>query len=60
MDDKNCFLCLILNRDISEGTCFDIHMVVAGEAPTWSAPEEIYQVEGYVQLCKKCPYHHND
>lgn len=59
MDIEYPVRCPILKREISEGVCFDVHMVVAGEAPIWSAPEEIQNVEGYKQLCINCPYHRN-
>ncbi len=51
---------LMNNEPISDGTCFDIHMVVLGEAPKWTAPKEVYKVKDYVEVYNKCKYHRND
>ena len=45
---------------IDIGTCFDIHMVVCGEAPKRTAPSCIYENEDYVDICNNCPYHRDD
>ena len=47
-------------KDIDEGTCFDIHMVVEGNTPKWTAPEEIYQHDDYVNICRNCKFHRDD
>ena len=46
---------LMGNQKIDMGTCFDIHMVVCGEAPKRTAPKEIYQHKNYVEICENCP-----
>ncbi len=51
---------LMGNQKIDMNTCFDIHMVVCGEAPKWTAPKEIYQYKNYVEICENCPYHRED
>ena len=51
---------LMGNQKIDMGTCFDIHMVVCGEAPKRTAPKEIYQHKNYVEICENCPYHRED
>jgi hypothetical protein len=52
--------CPLMNKKIEENTCFDIHMVVSGEAPKYTAPEEIFNVLNYQSVCKNCKYHRND
>jgi hypothetical protein len=47
-------------REIDIGTCFDIHMVVEGTAPKYTAPKEIYNHEDYVEICQNCPFHRDD
>lgn len=39
--------CPLLGRLTDMDTCFDIHMVVCGEAPEWTAHKEIYPVDGF-------------
>lgn len=51
---------LMGNEPIDMGTCFDIHMVVLGEAPKWTAPQRIYETSNYVEVCNNCQYHRND
>lgn len=51
---------LMDNKKIDMDTCFDIHMVVLGEAPLWTAPEEIYNISNYTDICNGCQYHRND
>ena len=51
---------LMNNQKTDMGTCFDIHMVVCGEAPKWTAPKEIHEHADYVNICKHCPYHRED
>ena len=44
MDIKYPVNCPLMGGcSIDIGTCFDIHMVVSGEAPKWTAPEKIYE-----------------
>lgn len=54
---------LLDNEPIDMDTCFDIHMVVAKQAPKWTAPERIFtnrnETEVYA-ICNKCKYHRND
>ncbi len=60
MDIKYPVLCPLLQQEIDAGTCFDIHMVVAGEAPEWTMPEEVLQIDDYRKRCLNCPYHRED
>ena len=47
-------------EEIDVGTCFDIHMVVSGEAPKYTAPKLAVTKESFKEICKKCPYHRDD
>ena len=61
MDIKYPVSCPLMNHEkIDMDTCFDIHMVVCGEAPEWTAPSQIYDNPDYVQACNSCPYHRDD
>lgn len=51
---------LLSGRLIEIGTCFDIHMVVEGHTPKWTAPEEIFEHDNYAEICEKCAYHRED
>lgn len=51
---------LMGNAPIEMDVCFDIHMVVLGEAPRWTAPDEIYKTPDYVDVCNNCQFHRND
>ena len=51
---------LMRDRPIDIGTCFDIHMVVSGEAPKWTVPDEIYETPDFKEVCNKCQYHRED
>lgn len=42
---------------IDERICFDIHMVVKGEAPKYTAPEQAVNKENFQAICNACPYH---
>ncbi|MCD7838211.1 MAG: hypothetical protein LUG65_04790 [Clostridiales bacterium] len=53
--------CPLMNDEpIDMGTSFDIHMVVMGDTPKWTAPKRIYETPNYVEVCNNCPYHRND
>ena len=61
MDIKYPVNCPLMGgMNIDEGTCFDIHMVVSGEAPEWTAPEEIREIQDFKEVCNKCKYHRED
>lgn len=51
---------LLGGKEIEAALCFNIHMVVAGEAPKRCAPDEIYTKQDYVSTCYSCKYHRND
>ena len=61
MDIKYPVCCPLMGgQKIDIGTCFDIHMVVCGEAPKYTAPKEIYSHKDYENICNSCQYHRND
>ena len=61
MDIKYPVSCPLMNHEkIDMDTCFDIHMVVCGEAPEWTAPDEIFAHKNYISICNHCPHHRND
>lgn len=52
--------CPLMGEEIDDGVCFDIHTVVEGVAPEWTAPEKATQVNGYKRICLQCPNHRDD
>lgn len=52
--------CPLMGEDIDDAVCFDIHMVVEGAAPSWTAPEKATQIPEYQDICLKCPNHRED
>lgn len=52
--------CPLMDGDIDDVICFDIHMVVEGGAPEYTAPEKAVQVPGYRDICLKCKNHRDD
>lgn len=57
MDTVNCPL---MEAVIDDVICFDIHMVVDGGAPEYTAPKKATQTSGYKEICLKCPNHRED
>lgn len=53
-------MCPLMNEEIEDAVCFDIHMVAEGEAPSWTAPEKAVKVDGFKQKCLECPNHRDD
>lgn len=51
---------LMGNKHIEMDMCFDIHMVVCGEAPKYTAPSEIFINSDYIKICEQCKFHRND
>lgn len=49
--------CPLMGETIDVGTCFDIHMVVEGEAPDWTAPEKAVKHEDRNKICLSCEHH---
>lgn len=60
MDIEYPVMCPLMMATIDMNICFDIHMVVAGEAPVWTAPIEATSVEKFKEICKTCQYHRED
>ena len=52
--------CPLMGREIEDVVCFDIHMVVDGGAPEYTAPEEAIRTPGYQGICLNCPNHRDD
>lgn len=52
--------CPLMETEIDEGTCFDIHMNVEGLAPDWTIPDKVLKKSDYKQVCLKCPNHRED
>lgn len=52
--------CPLMGREIDDVVCFDIHMVVDGGAPEYTAPEEAIRTPGYQAICLNCPNHRED
>lgn len=53
-------MCPLMNEEIDEAVCFDIHMVVDGGAPESTAPGKAVQTPGFREICLKCPNHRDD
>lgn len=60
MDIRYPVYCPLMEEKVEIGTCFDIHNVVSGEAPKYTAPEKAVSKEGFKEICIKCPYHRYD
>lgn len=52
--------CPLMEAVIDDVVCFDIHMVVDGGAPEYTAPEKAVRTPGYKEICLKCPNHRDD
>lgn len=52
--------CPLMSGEIDDVICFDIHMVVEGVAPEYTAPEKAVRVPGYKDICLKCKNHRDD
>lgn len=52
--------CPLMDEEIDDVICFDIHMVVEEMAPEWTAPEKAVRMPGYKAICLKCPNHRED
>lgn len=52
--------CPIMGECIDDAICFDIHMVVEGMAPEYTAPKKAIGQSGYREICLKCPNHRED
>lgn len=61
MDYKYPVSCPLLHDElINEEICFDIHMVVCGDAPEYTAPSDIFANADYKSVCQNCQYHRED
>ena len=49
--------CPLMEMEIDDGICFDIHMVVEDMAPDWTAPDKAQSREDFKEVCLKCEYH---
>lgn len=52
--------CPLMENEIEDVICFDIHMVVEGMAPKSTAPKKATQTQGYKEICLNCPNHRED
>lgn len=52
--------CPLMGADIDDVICFDIHMVVDGGAPEFTAPAKAVQTPGFREICLRCPNHRDD
>ena len=52
--------CPLMDEIIDDVICFDIHMVVDGGAPEFTAPETAVQTPGFREICLNCPNHRDD
>lgn len=52
--------CPLMGESIDDVVCFDIHMVVEGGAPDFTAPEKAVQTPGFRDICLNCPNHRDD
>lgn len=60
MDIKYPVSCPLMGRDISMDECFDIHMVVEGAAPKWTAPDKAVNTANFKDICRNCQFHRDD
>jgi hypothetical protein len=52
--------CPLMGGKIDDVICFDIHMVVEGMAPEFTAPKKAIDTYGYREICLECPNHRED
>ncbi len=52
--------CPLMEESIDDVVCFDIHMVVEGGAPDFTAPKKAVQTLGFRDICLNCPNHRDD
>ena len=52
--------CPLMDELIDDVVCFDIHMVVEGLAPDFTAPKKAIQKQGFRDICLKCSNHRED
>ena len=56
----NKLICPIMQGEIDDAVCFDIHMQVEGLAPDWTIPKKVLQTPDYQKICLSCPNHRDD
>ena len=52
--------CPLMETEIDDGICFDIHMNVGGLAPDWTIPDKVLKKHDYKQICLNCSNHRED
>lgn len=52
--------CPLMETEIEDGICFDIHMNVEGLAPDWTIPDKVLKTSNYKEICLKCANHRDD
>ncbi len=51
--------CPLLEKDIEEGTCFDIQMCAEHMCSIYDNPENVREVKDYEKICLECNMHDN-
>lgn len=49
--------CPLMEENIKEEICFDIHMVAEGLAPAYTVSEKVVNTPDFKEICLNCPYH---
>lgn len=52
--------CPLVESEIDDEICFDIHMNVEGLAPDWTIPDKVIKKTDYKNVCLNCPNHRDD
>lgn len=52
--------CPLMKKEIEDGVCFDIHMVVEDGAPAWTVPKQVTDTPDYKNICLTCQNHKKD
>ena len=60
MDIEYPVECPLMKTAIDAGICFDIHMVVEGWAPIYTAPKKATANENFKEICMNCRFHRDD
>ena len=50
----------MVESEIDDEICFDIHMNVEGLAPDWTIPDKVIKKMYYKNVCLNCPIHRDD
>lgn len=60
MSTNSEYFCPLINRNIDEYECFEVHCVVNHEVKPVIGPVDAYKKADFREICLKCPNHRFD